>query len=82
MDFLFQVSIFIMQSTSFYYCSFILQCASKTFSGFSVDPNYLTISDSTSSLLKVLMVGVIPLAFLGVGVCVVLQKRRQQNESV
>ncbi|MCD7786141.1 MAG: GldG family protein, partial [Oscillospiraceae bacterium] len=48
----------------------------------SLNYNYLTISDSTSSLLKVLMVGVIPLAFLGVGVCVVLQKRRRQNESV
>lgn len=48
----------------------------------SLNYNYLTISETTSSLLKVLMIGVIPLAFLGVGICIVLQKRRRQNETV
>ncbi len=48
----------------------------------SLNYNYLTISETTSSLLKVLMIGVIPLAFLGVGICIVLQKRRRQNETL
>lgn len=41
---------------------------------------YLTISDSTSALLKVLMIGVFPLAYLGIGIIVIL-RRRMQNES-
>ncbi len=48
----------------------------------SLNYNYLTISESTSSTLKLLMIGVIPLAFLGTGICVVLMKRRKQNETV
>ncbi len=48
----------------------------------SLNYNYLTISESTSSTLKLLMIGVIPLAFFGTGVVVILQKRRKQNETV
>jgi ABC-2 type transport system permease protein len=48
----------------------------------SLNYNYLTISDSTSSLLKVIMIGVFPLLYLGVGVCVILRRRRAQNETV
>ena len=47
----------------------------------SLSYNYLTISESTSSLLKVLMIGVFPLAFLGAGICVMVRRRRQ-NEPV
>lgn len=48
----------------------------------SLDYNYLTISDSTSSMLKVIMIGVIPLTYLAVGIIVVLNRRRMQNETV
>lgn len=48
----------------------------------SLNYNYLTISESTSSLLKVMMIGVFPLLYLGVGICVILTRRRMQNETV
>ena len=48
----------------------------------SLNYNYLTISDSTSSLLKVLMIGVFPLTYLAIGVGVVLYRRRRQHETV
>lgn len=48
----------------------------------SMNYNYLTISDSTASLLKVLMIGVFPLAFLGAGVAVIWRRRRNQDEQV
>jgi ABC-2 type transport system permease protein len=48
----------------------------------SLNYNYLTISDSTSSILKVLMIGVFPIAYLGIGLIVVLRRRRVQNEPV
>lgn len=48
----------------------------------SLNYNYLTISESTSSLLKVLMIGIVPLAYLGVGIAVVVKRRRMQNEAV
>ncbi len=48
----------------------------------SLNYNYLTISDSAASLLKVLMTGVFPLAYLGIGVYVVLRRRKLQNEPV
>lgn len=47
----------------------------------SLNYNYLTISASTSSLLKVLMIGVFPLLYLGVGIGVVLRRRRVQSEA-
>ncbi len=48
----------------------------------SLNYNYLTISESTSSSLKLLMIGVIPLCFFGIGLIVILQKRRKQHETV
>ncbi|MGI5963888.1 MAG: GldG family protein [Lawsonibacter sp.] len=47
----------------------------------SLNYNYLTISDSTSSMLEVVMIGVFPLLYLGVGIFVVLSRRRMQHES-
>ena len=47
----------------------------------SLNYNYLTISEDTSSLLKALMIGVFPLAYLGVGIVVVLRRRRLQHEA-
>lgn len=47
----------------------------------SLNYNYLTITESTASTLKALMIGVFPLAYLGVGVCVILRRRRAQNEA-
>lgn len=48
----------------------------------SLDYNYLTISEETSSTLKLMMIGIFPLAYLGIGVCVIVAKRREQNEKV
>ena len=48
----------------------------------SLNYNYLTISASTSSLLKVMMIGVFPLLYLGIGICVELTRRKKQNETV
>ena len=47
----------------------------------SLNYNYLSITDSTASLLKTLMIGVFPLAYLGIGVFVILKRRRKQNEA-
>ena len=47
----------------------------------SLNYNYLTISGSTASLLKVLMIGVFPLGYLGLGTAVILHRRRKQNEA-
>ncbi len=46
----------------------------------SLNYNYLTISDSAASLLKAVMTGLFPLAYLGAGVWVVLRRRGEQNE--
>ena len=48
----------------------------------SLNYNYLTISESVSSMLQVMMIGVFPLLYLGVGAAVVLRRRRKQNETV
>ncbi len=48
----------------------------------SLNYNYLTISESTSSLLQVLMIGVFPLAYLGIGIGVAVRRRRLQSEAV
>ena len=45
----------------------------------SLNYNYLTISDSVSGLRQVLMIGLIPLAFLGTGIAVVVRRRRLQK---
>ena len=42
----------------------------------SLNYNYLTISDSVSGLLQVVMIGLIPLAFLGTGIILVVRRRR------
>ena len=47
----------------------------------SLNYNYLNISSSTASLLKVLMIGVFPLAYLGIGIGVIVRRRRLQNEA-
>lgn len=48
----------------------------------SLNYSYLTINESTASYLKVMMIGVFPLAFLGYGVSVIVGRRRRQNETV
>ena len=48
----------------------------------SLNYNYLTISDSVSSVLKVLLIGVFPLLYLAVGVIAMVEKRRMQHETV
>ena len=48
----------------------------------SLNYNYLTISASTASVLKVVMIGVFPLLYLGVGIFVIVRRRRLQNETV
>ena len=47
----------------------------------SLNYNYLSISGSTASLLKVLMIGVFPIGYLCIGVYVILKKRKKQNEA-
>ena len=47
----------------------------------SLNYNYLSISGSTASLLKILMIGVFPIGYLGVGVYIILKRRKKQNEA-
>ena len=47
----------------------------------SLNYNYLTISESTSSALRVMMIGVFPLLYLGIGITVIAVRRRKQNET-
>lgn len=42
----------------------------------SLNYNYLTISDSTASFLKTIMIAVFPLIYLGIGICVIIGRRR------
>ena len=42
--------------------------------------NYLTIDESTASLLKMMMIGGFPLIFFVVGITVIVRRRRRQNE--
>lgn len=46
----------------------------------SLNYNYLTISDSTASLLKTIMIAVFPLGYLGIGIYVIV-RRRIRNEA-
>ncbi len=46
----------------------------------SLNYNYLTISDSTASFLKTIMIAAFPLAYLGIGICVSVG-RRKMNEA-
>ena len=45
----------------------------------SLNYNYLTISDSAASLLKTVMIGLVPLMYLAMGVVTVWDKRRMQR---
>lgn len=47
----------------------------------SLNYNYLSITESTASLLKVVMIGGIPLVYLGIGTAVILKRRRKQHEA-
>lgn len=46
----------------------------------SLNYHYLTISDSTASFLKTVMIAVFPLVYLGIGICVIIE-RRKRNEA-
>ena len=48
----------------------------------SLNYSYLTISESTASLLKVIMIGLCPSLYLTAGIVVVLRRRRRQNGTV
>ena len=48
----------------------------------SLNYNYLTIDSATSSMLQVIMIGVFPLLYLGVGICVVVKRRNLQHVPV
>ena len=48
----------------------------------SLNYNYLTISDSTASTLKILMIGVFPLTYLAIGIVVVIRRKKDQNDTV
>lgn len=45
----------------------------------SLNYNYLTINESTASFLKVMTIGIFPLAFLGIGIYVIVRRRRQDE---
>ena len=47
----------------------------------SLNYNYLSISGSTASMLKILMIGVFPIGYLCIGVYVILKRRKKQNEA-
>ncbi len=47
----------------------------------SLNYNYLTISESSAATLKLLMIGLFPLAYMGVGIVIIMRKRRHQNEA-
>jgi ABC-2 type transport system permease protein len=48
----------------------------------SLNYNYLTISDSISSFLEVTMIGIFPLLYLGIGIFVILRRKKVQNETI
>ncbi len=48
----------------------------------SFNYNYLTISEETASTLKLLMIGVFPLAYLAIGIFIIWGKRGKQHETV
>ncbi len=45
----------------------------------SMNYTYLTISDATASTLEAVMIGIIPLIYLAIGVCVLLRRRSLQK---
>lgn len=46
----------------------------------SLGYNYLTISDTTASKLKTVMIGVLPAVFVLLGIFVIVERRKRQNE--
>jgi len=48
----------------------------------SLNYNYLTISESEGSMLKTVLIGILPLTYLGIGIYVFVSTRRKQNEAV
>ena len=48
----------------------------------SLDYSYLTISQSTASLLKTVMIGLFPLAYLAIGIVVVVGRKKKKHEAV
>lgn len=46
----------------------------------SLNYNYLTIDESTASLLKTMMIGVFPIAFVVVGIVIMVQRRRKNEK--
>ena len=46
----------------------------------SLNYNYLTISESTASVLKTVMIGVLPVCYLAVGIIVIVRRRRQNEK--
>ncbi len=45
----------------------------------SMNYTYLTINDATASTLEIVMIGVIPLIYLGIGLCIMLRRRSLQK---
>ena len=62
--------------------SLIGESEAMTIRSKSLNYNYLTISESTASVLKGLMIGVFPLLYLGVGIYVILVRKKVQHEAV
>lgn len=48
----------------------------------SLGYNYLTISETTSSMLKTVMIGVLPVMFAALGIYVLAERRKRRNEQV
>lgn len=46
----------------------------------SLDYNYLTIDEATASFLKTMMIGVFPIAFVVVGIVIMVQRRRKNEK--
>ena len=45
----------------------------------SLGYNYLTISDTTASMLKIIMIGIIPVSFIVLGIMDILERRKHRN---
>lgn len=48
----------------------------------SLGYNYLTINDTTASMLKTVMIGILPLFFVALGIYVTVERRKRKNEQV
>jgi len=45
----------------------------------SLNYNYLTINESTAFFLKAMMIGILPVIYLGIGICVVVGRRKRNG---